>query len=667
MSQYLEIAIDLTELGNGSFEIKARSPAGQASAPFKPPFTLADIGPMLVVGGLRRGGVSSDGDETRAAIGSRGDIGVSLYQSLFQGAIAGILARTEGLAANRSDGGIRIRMNFNLLEGGTAAVAALPWELMRKPGETDPLLVSTQTVLVRSLDVNKVVTPRPISGPLRVLLIRANPKGTAALDLSREGELIGRSLSELPGVMVDEVDPVEDKIFSQLANAAYHVVHYMGHGDFAATQGGMLLLEDDAGNAVPTSAKAFAHLLRDEPLRLVFLNACDTGTTPQTDGLHPFAGVAAALVANGVPAVVAMQFPITDRAALTFSKVFYERIAAGDAVDLAVAQGRSALYLAAIRAGGDDDAGEWATPVLYMRAEDGSLLGASAGAAPGAAESATAASRSGTAVQSAAQGAGFWRRQSGLTWGLLGAVVAIVGLFAMLLLSPDPGATATTAAAPTTAGPVPAGTAAPPSAASSAPPSADGRATIAQRKAELLTPVPPEVLAIAIEAIDAVPAEAWIDDAPRGSDRTVAQSEVFIHFDDRFTNRLLMQEGKVFEDLNALLSAVIAAGKSDTAAKASYLLATCLDSERCASFVWDSRTDLLTRAADGGVPVAMASLAEAYFFGDELLTQSQPMAESWLGKARAQCNSWVFPDIPQFSLKDHPPGPDCPAASTRRP
>jgi hypothetical protein len=297
-----------------------------------------------------------------------------------------------------------------------------------------------------------------------------------------------------------------------------------------------------------------------------------------------------------------------------------------------------------------------------MRAEDGSLLGAPAGAAPGAAESATAASRSGTA----AQDAGFWRRQSGLTWGLLGAVVAIVGLFAMLLLSPDPGATATTAAAPTTAGPAP-GAAVPMPTATSAAPSADGRATIAQRKAELLTPVPPEVLAIAIEAVDAVPAEAWIDDTPRGSDRTVAQSEVFIHFDDRFTNRLLMQQGKVFEDLNALLSAVIAAGKADTAAKASYLLATCIDSEKCASFVWDSRTDLLTRAADGGVPAAMAALAEAYFSGDELLTRSLPMAESWLDKARAKCNSWVFPDIPQFSLKDHPLGPDCPAASIRRP
>ena len=596
MSQYLEISIDLTELGNGSFEIKARSPAGQASAPFKPPFTLADIGPMLVVGGLRRGGVSSDGDETRAAIGSRGDIGVSLYQSLFQGAIAGILARTEGLAANRSDGGIRIRMNFNLLEGGTAAVAALPWELMRKPGETDPLLVSTQTVLVRSLDVNKVVTPRPMTGPLRVLLIRANPKGTAALDLSREGELIGRSLSELPGVMVDEVDPVEDKIFSQLANAAYHVVHYMGHGDFAATKGGMLLLEDDAGRAVPTSAKAFAHLLRDEPLRLVFLNACDTGTTPQTDGLHPFAGVAAALVANGVPAVVAMQFPITDRAALTFSKVFYERIAAGDAVDLAVAQGRSALYLAAIRAGGDDDAGEWATPVLYMRAEDGAVLGGRAVATPLAA--------SGSSAQTT-RTHGLWNQHSALTWVLLGIVVAFIAFVALALVASGE---------------------APPAAAEMAAvdPDQDFNDTLEKAKKVLKDPRGEK---------------AFINDGfATQADSNI--SRVGVDLDDAVP---------AFKNDRALRLRILGTLTNDedpvVAGRAAYIYANDLKfgEEGGVEKSADGILANYLKAARNGVPAAMASLVHSYLNG-EGTEVSVERAQDWLKQARAACNYWNFDD-----------------------
>jgi hypothetical protein len=606
MSQYLEISIDLTELGNGSFEIKARSPAGQASAPFKPPFTLADIGPMLVVGGLRRGGVSSDGDETRAAIGSRGDIGVSLYQSLFQGAIAGILARTEGLAANRSDGGIRIRMNFNLLEGGTAAVAALPWELMRKPGETDPLLVSTQTVLVRSLDVNKVVTPRPITGPLRVLLIRANPKGTAALDLSREGELIGRSLSELPGVMVDEVDPVEDKIFSQLANAAYHVVHYMGHGDFAATKGGMLLLEDDAGNAMPTSAKAFAHLLRDEPLRLVFLNACDTGTTPQTDGLHPFAGVAAALVANGVPAVVAMQFPITDRAALTFSKVFYERIAAGDAVDLAVAQGRSALYLAAIRAGGDDDAGEWATPVLYMRAEDGAVLGGRAVATPLAA--------SGSSAQTT-RTHGLWNQHSALTWVLLGIVVAFIAFVALVVFSPDAEA--------------------PPAAAEMAAvdPDQDFNNTLVKAKRSL------QLMSDKAFINDGFVTQAYSDITRVGVDLNDAVPDLKNDFALRAK----------------ILDALTKDQDQRVAGRAAYIYANQLKFDEEGGGEKNAKEILANylKAAGGenGVPAAMAHLVVIYLEGQGT-DVSVERAQHWLGEARAACNWWRLVDPSDPRLKD---------------
>jgi hypothetical protein len=648
MSQYLEISIDLTELGNGSFEIKARSPAGQASAPFKPPFTLADIGPMLVVGGLRRGGVSSDGDETRAAIGSRGDIGVSLYQSLFQGAIAGILARTEGLAANRSDGGIRIRMNFNLLEGGTAAVAALPWELMRKPGETDPLLVSTQTVLVRSLDVNKVVTPRPMTGPLRVLLIRANPKGTAALDLSREGELIGRSLSELPGVMVDEVDPVEDKIFSQLANAAYHVVHYMGHGDFAATKGGMLLLEDDAGNAMPTSAKAFAHLLRDEPLRLVFLNACDTGTTPQTDGLHPFAGVAAALVANGVPAVVAMQFPITDRAALTFSKVFYERIAAGDAVDLAVAQGRSALYLAAIRAGGDDDAGEWATPVLYMRAEDGAVLGGRAVATPLAA--------SGSSAQTT-RTHGLWNQHSALTWVLLGIVVAFIAFVALVVFSPD-------AEAPPAA--EKAATAAAPAAASTSPTSG----VIAGGKGMETSPASEDVKAAA-EAIAKIPDETWINDlsddwlnnpwyGPIKDGSYLAMQERFHVLGNSTVEEAFLTRAPRFDilaesrgdvkavDMGPVLKLLADTDSGDAnrdaniRPKAAYLYARWIGGENPTL-----EKTYFTQAADGRIPAAMAQLV--WIYHDRVEVEGWGPDEetlSYLAMAREKCNRWRFPGVP---------------------
>ena len=65
-----------------------------------------------------------------------------------------------------------------------------------------------------------------------------------------------------------------------------------------------------------------------------------------------------------MPAVVAMQFPISDKAAIAFSETFYQRIAKGDPVDVAMAEGRKKLW----------HLEEWATPVLFLRSKDGVLF-----------------------------------------------------------------------------------------------------------------------------------------------------------------------------------------------------------------------------------------------------------------------------------------------------
>ena len=59
-----------------------------------------------------------------------------------------------------------------------------------------------------------------------------------------------------------------------------------------------------------------------------------------------FSSTAAALVRLGSPAVVAMQYEITDRAAIEFSRYFYNSIAAGTPVDAAVARARRGMAIA---------------------------------------------------------------------------------------------------------------------------------------------------------------------------------------------------------------------------------------------------------------------------------------------------------------------------------
>jgi hypothetical protein len=96
----------------------------------------------------------------------------------------------------------------------------------------------------------------------------------------------------------------------------------------------------------------------------VLLNACEGARAKRSD---PFGGVAQKLIQMGIPAVVAMQFAISDEAALKLSSEFYGALADNYPIDAALAEARRAIYL-------DDNAVEWATPVLYSRAPDGIIF-----------------------------------------------------------------------------------------------------------------------------------------------------------------------------------------------------------------------------------------------------------------------------------------------------
>jgi SAM-dependent methyltransferase len=77
--------------------------------------------------------------------------------------------------------------------------------------------------------------------------------------------------------------------------------------------------------------------------------------------------VAQTLVQQGLAAVIAMQFEVSDIAAITLANEFYGALADGYPIEAAVAEARKAIF----NAGNDT---EWATPVLYLRATDGRLF-----------------------------------------------------------------------------------------------------------------------------------------------------------------------------------------------------------------------------------------------------------------------------------------------------
>jgi hypothetical protein len=127
----------------------------------------------------------------------------------------------------------------------------------------------------------------------------------------------------------------------------------------------MLAMEDDRGQSRLVAGEDLGTLLQGHrSLRLAVLNSCGGARGDRSD---PFSGTAQSLIQQGIPAVVAMQFEITDDAAITFSRVLYKAIADGYPLDAATTETRKAIYA-------DGNLTEWGTPALYSRASDARIF-----------------------------------------------------------------------------------------------------------------------------------------------------------------------------------------------------------------------------------------------------------------------------------------------------
>lgn len=205
---------------------------------------------------------------------------------------------------------------------------------------------------------------------LQVIVITSSPLDYCSLGVERERSSLEQALKPLSDngqVNVKWLEkPTLIDIHHCLRDGEYHIFHFIGHGGFDdKTHEGVLLLEDGQGKGCLTGAHRISTLLHDQlSLRLAVLNSCEGARNSRND---PFAGVAAGLIRQGIPAVVAMQFEITDSAAIIFSGEFYAAISRGFPVDAAVAEARKAIYASYNEI-------EWGTPVLYMRSPDGVLF-----------------------------------------------------------------------------------------------------------------------------------------------------------------------------------------------------------------------------------------------------------------------------------------------------
>ncbi|MEO5800606.1 MAG: CHAT domain-containing protein, partial [Gemmatimonadales bacterium] len=369
---YLDFIIRIESRRGDTFVVGIESPAGEGSSEFRLPFAEAEFAALLhAMGHSMRG--TREVILPPAAIAEHhhpSALGDRLFQALFTGSCRDLFNTSLGHIQGR-DVGLRIKLHIDPNDPDLVDLATLPWELMYRTETRDFLSLSRGTPLVRYLDVQRPFALLPFAPPLRILVVVSSPAGVPPLDLARERSAIVATWGNRPGVEVDFLDRATSRQLSdRLVTKPYHVLHFMGHGDFDPERGtGVLLLEDDAGDASPIDGTTLGMLLRDvASMRLIFLNACNTARSGSRPGLDPFAGVASALVMAGIPAVVAMQFPVSDAAAIEFASTFYPRLVDGFPVDAAVSEARKAIRMA------DRTSWEWATPVLFMRSKDGGLF-----------------------------------------------------------------------------------------------------------------------------------------------------------------------------------------------------------------------------------------------------------------------------------------------------
>lgn len=260
--------------------------------------------------------------------------------------------------------GLRLRLDLQ-----PPHVSALPWESLYDPRRNVVFAAHPQFAIVRVASLYRHVGPyrRPqVQLPLKIL-IAAPDDPSGIIDSRREIAEIRQIMANL-GAQNFQIEVI-DGDFSitdlrlRLAEVKPTILHFIGHGD---PDGLWLWPRGRKYLASPHSMRSVME--RAASVKLVFLNACLAGRSGKP---VPFAGIAEQMMQAGVPAIIAMQYPIRDDAAIDFAHFLYTELLGGvcpGIIDLAMSAARSGLYAANP---GDFSYG---TPVLWLNRDGGCIF-----------------------------------------------------------------------------------------------------------------------------------------------------------------------------------------------------------------------------------------------------------------------------------------------------
>jgi hypothetical protein len=325
--------------------------------------------------------LSSDAAQSPASSGLL-QLGHQLYQALFTKSLRESWVAAQGIAYNRR-AYVRLRLGMR-----DPQLLQLPWEVMHdgdraRLGTIFPVATGDRIMFSRyqtgGAPARALLEPERKDALLRILIVIALPEDRERLELTTEithlkQELEAGEKSDRPRICLEILEqPAREQLIRVLEQGQYDVFHYAGHSDVGAFGGNLYLVNGRSGLSEPLSGQDLAGLLVNNRTRLVVLNSCRGAYSAgddrdKTDGVN---NLAAAMVARGVPAVLAMAERIPDDVALLLTQLFYRNLKQGYPIDLSLSRARQALMSAY-----SSNYLYWALPVLYLHPEfDGYLLG----------------------------------------------------------------------------------------------------------------------------------------------------------------------------------------------------------------------------------------------------------------------------------------------------
>ena len=303
--EFLDFELRISQGDGGANAVAVvHSPAGEATATFRLAFDDQELKRRLqAVKNARSGGAQTrkGRDPQRDLIPPREndarlrdtvrDLGRGLFEALLASEVRSCYRNSLNTA--RAQGkGLRIRLRVDAPQ-----LAILPWEYLYDEAEREYLCLAKETPLIRYLELARPPQPLTIQPPLRILGMVASPSDLPELDMEKEKRQMAEAIRHLQDEGRVSLKWLEGQTWRDLQKAMrggpWHVFHFIGHGDFDATeQEGQIALADEQGKSSLLSAKQLGRLLDSHAsLRLVVLNSCEECRGPAKRTSSPVRGL----------------------------------------------------------------------------------------------------------------------------------------------------------------------------------------------------------------------------------------------------------------------------------------------------------------------------------------------------------------------------------------